>query len=81
MAHWLKGLLTNGMGGASLGRLGLLLTLGLACWKWAHGVDIPQGHLVTLLTFTGYQLTGKFRAVSKLKDVTFEPPEEGGGKR
>ena len=85
MTKWINGLLQNGVGGCSLGRVAFWLTFALALWTWARGGDIPNGHLITLLSCLGYLLGGKFRGVAKMGAVEFDKPggeaaPEGDGK-
>jgi hypothetical protein len=79
MGKFIKGLLVSGVGGCSLGRVAFWLVFVLALWTWARGGDIPNGQLVTLLSCLGYLLGGKFRGVTKVKDIEFEG-EGGAGK-
>jgi hypothetical protein len=75
----LKGLLQSGVGGLSLGRVSFWIVFALAAWAWAHGRDIPNGQLITLLSCLGYLLGGKFRGVAKMDGVTFDGPDGGKG--
>lgn len=86
MIAWVKGLFQNGVGGASMGRVAFWMVFGGALWTWmVKGVDIANGHLVTLLSMLGYTLTGKFRGVAKTGGTEFDRPggearPDGGGK-
>ena len=61
-------------GKLSIGRTMLLLTFGLAMYKWATGVDIPATHLNILMAILAYVLGSKVvgnvsDTVKQIKDV------------
>ena len=56
----LRGLFFGGRENAfSLGRVAFCVVLGLACWRWASGLDIPAGHKEILGFLLAYLLGGK----------------------